>query len=187
MADAQTVLAEIASTVTAGIIAVDGRSGAGKSTFAARLVDKLADRALLVSTDEFATWDDPVAWWPELVDGVLTPFLAGDGLRYRPRVWHGDDAEPGPEVTRAWRPILVVEGVSSARRSIAPYLARALWIDAGSAPERLDAAVSREGEHARGLLRAWQRFEDGWFAVDQTRDRCEVVGQRAAARRSLRS
>ena len=33
MADAQTVLAEIASTVTAGIIAVDGRSGAGKSTF----------------------------------------------------------------------------------------------------------------------------------------------------------
>ena len=175
MPDAEDVLAEIASTVRAGIIAVDGRSGAGKSTFAARLVEKLGDRALLVSTDEFATWDDPVAWWPEFVDGVLTPFLAGDDLRYRRRVWHGDDAEPGPEVVRAWRPILVVEGVSSARRSMVPHLMRSLWIDGGSAGELLEAAVAREGEHARGLLRAWQRFEDGWFAVDRTRERCEVL------------
>lgn len=175
MPDAEVVLAEIASTVTAGIIVVDGRSGAGKSTFAARLMDQLGDRALLVGTDEFATWEDPVAWWPEFVDGVLTPFLADDDLRYHRRVWQCDDAEPGPEIVRPWRPILVVEGVSSARRSMAPHVARALWIDGGSAGERLEAAVAREGEHARELLRAWQRFEDGWFAVDGTRERCEVL------------
>ena len=27
----------------------------------------------------------------------------------------------------------------------------------------------------RPLLAAWQRFEEGWFAVDGTRDRCDLV------------
>ena len=71
----------------AGIVAVDGPSGAGKSTWARQLLAGVEDAALLVSTDEFATWDDPAGWWPEFVDGVLTPFLVGEPLRYRPRVW----------------------------------------------------------------------------------------------------
>ncbi|MFT3898833.1 MAG: (d)CMP kinase [Gordonia sp. (in: high G+C Gram-positive bacteria)] len=168
-------LAEIAAGHTAGIIAIDGPSGSGKTTVARRLAAEFArlDReALLVGTDEFATWDDPVAWWPEFVDGVLAPFLAGDDLRYRPRVWTGDAARPGPEVVREWRPILIVEGVSSARRAMAPHLTRALWLGGGSPEQRLAAAVAREGEHAREHLQAWQRFEDGWFAVDGTRERC---------------
>lgn len=170
------LVADLVATVESGIIAVDGPSGSGKSTFAASLMAAFADAgrgAVLVSTDEFATWDDPVAWWPEMVDGVLRPFLAGEPLRYRPRVWTGDRAVPGAEILRAWQPVLVLEGVSSARRSIAPILTRALWLDGGTPEQRLEAAVAREGEHARGHLVAWQRFEEGWFAVDQTRERCE--------------
>ncbi|GAB09152.1 hypothetical protein GOARA_029_00160 [Gordonia araii NBRC 100433] len=175
---AETSVVEVASTLAAGIVAVDGPSGSGKSTFAAALVARLAESgrdALLVSTDEFATWDDPVAWWPELVEGVLMPFRAGADLRYRPRVWEGGAAVVGPEIHRVWRPILVVEGVSSARRAMTPHLDRALWLDGGSPEQRLEAAVAREGEQAREHLVAWQRFEEGWFAVDRTRERCEVV------------
>ncbi|MFT4199760.1 uridine kinase family protein [Gordonia sp. (in: high G+C Gram-positive bacteria)] len=162
-------------TVAAGIIAVDGPSGAGKSTLADELMRGLDGDAVLVRTDEFATWDDPVAWWPEFVAGVLTPFRAGADLRYRPRVWDGDVAEPGPTVVRAWRPILLVEGVSSARRAMAPHLSQAFWLDGPAAEQRLEAAVAREGEAAREHLRAWQRFEEGWYAVDRTRERCEVL------------
>lgn len=181
MDGARTRLAQIADGIAAGIVAVDGPSGAGKSTLAAALVECLAAAgrdALLVGTDEFATWDDPVAWWPEFVAGVLQPFQAGAALRYHPRVWDGDDAVSGPMVVRPWRPILVVEGVSAARRAMAPHLAHALWLDGGPPEQRLAAAVAREGEHARERLCAWQRFEQGWFAVDGTRARCEVIAGR---------
>ena len=69
------------SLPTTGIIAVDGPSGSGKSTFAAALVAQLGHRAVLVGTDEFATWDNPVAWWPEFVAGLLAPFEVGEDLR----------------------------------------------------------------------------------------------------------
>ena len=81
----------------------------------------------------------------------------------------------GPEVVREGRPILNVEGVWSARRAMTPHLARAFWLDGGTAAQRLSIAVEREGEGARAHLVAWQQFENGWFAVDDTRSRCEVV------------
>jgi hypothetical protein len=52
----------------------------------------------------------------------------------------------------------------------------AYWIDGPSAAERLERTVARDGEASRAHLAAWQQFEDGWFAVDETRDRCRVLG-----------
>ena len=60
-----------------------------------------------------------------------------------------------------------------------PHVARALWIDTGSRAERLEAAVAREGR-----ARAWTSAgvaalrRTAGSLVDQTRNRCEVVGQR---------
>ena len=49
------------------LVAVDGPSGAGKSTVARSLAEEMG--ATVVPTDHFATWDDPVAWWPRLLHG----------------------------------------------------------------------------------------------------------------------
>ena len=65
--------------------------------------------------------------------------------------------------------------VTAARRAVAGRLTRAFWLDGPSAPERLARTVARDGADQRELLAAWQRFEDGWFAVDGTRARCEIV------------
>lgn len=164
------------------LFAVDGPSGSGKSTYADAMVAALrADGAdvALVRTDDFATWRRPASWWPELEAGVLERLLAGRAGAYRPMVWSGTAVDwsvrPGPVVEVPVPEILVLEGFTAARRRIADRLDRALWVEWGTEGERLERSVARDGEPSRGLLRRWQLFERGWFAVDETRSRCDVV------------
>ncbi|MGZ8178163.1 uridine kinase family protein [Williamsia sp. SKLECPSW1] len=176
--DVDATAAAIAADLDTGIVVIDGPSGAGKSTFADALMRALSARrmhAALVRTDEFATWQDPAGWWSEMDREVLQAFRRGHDFRHRPRVWSGDVAEPGPRVWRRWEPLLVIEGVTSARRRIADRVAAALWLDGEDRETRLERAVARDGESARPHLRRWQEFEDGWFAVDRTRERCRVL------------
>lgn len=171
-------LDELAAEVRSGIVAIDGPSGAGKSTVADALVGKLRDRGtgvVLVRTDDFATWDDPVAWWPELEHDVLHAFARRRDYRYHPRVWVDGVPSKGARVWYRWQPLLVIEGVSAARRSVAARLSHALWLDGASAADRLRRTVARDGEDARADLERWQQFESGWFAVDRTRERCRVL------------
>jgi uridine kinase len=153
------------------LVAVDGPSGSGKSTFAARLALKLG--ATVVPTDHFATWTDPVSWWPRLVAEVLDPLRHGRAARYRRRAWAGGWARPGPWVDVPVPDVLIIEGVSAARRSIAPCLDEVIWVEVPDPEERLRRAVERDGEANRAHLRRWQAFERGWFAVDGTKARAD--------------
>jgi hypothetical protein len=151
------------------IIAVDGPSGAGKSCYAASLGRPI------VPTDHFATWDDPVAWWPRLVDGVIRPLLRGEPGRYRRMDWSSGVPVLGAEVVVEPTEVLVVEGVSAGRRAATPWLSQLVWVEADDALER---AVARDGEGSRAELVRWKEFERGWFQVDGTRARADLIVQR---------
>jgi pantothenate kinase-related protein Tda10 len=154
---------------TVRLVAVDGPSGSGKSTLAGTLLDAFratGNSAALVSTDDFATWDNPVAWWRRLYDGVLEPLAAGRPGRYQRTEWPGGVARLGSWVTVEVPDVLVIEGVSAGRRSIDDRLSCLVWVEFADAPARLARSVRRDGEASRDHLRAWQRFEAGWFAVD---------------------
>lgn len=165
------------------VLAVDGPSGAGKSTLAAAAVRALRARGALVTlvaSDDFATWSDPVSWWPRLVNGVLEPLSVGKPGRYRKMDWTGAAPQLGAWVDVEVPEILVLEGVSTGRASVRPVLSRLWWVDVPSAEERLEHAVARDGESTRGLFGEWQAFERGWFAVDNTRNAADDVVLRAA-------
>ena len=173
-----TQLDELASEMVSGIVAIDGPSGSGKTTVADALVEKLRARGtgvVLVRTDDFATWDDPVAWWPEMESDVLHAFVRRRDYRYCPREWVDGQPRVGKRVWYRWEPLLIIEGVSAARRRIADRWTYSLWLDGGSPQERLERAVARDGESSRAHLEKWQQFERGWFAVDRTRERCRVL------------
>ncbi|GHG20019.1 hypothetical protein GCM10017567_43370 [Amycolatopsis bullii] len=153
------------------VLAIDGPSGAGKSTLAARVVDDLTARGCrtaLVSTDAFATWEDPVSWWPRLADGVLRPLADGVPGAYRRMDWSTGVPRPGELVRVTVPDVLVLEGVSSGRASARSLLSHLCWLSGGSDAERLARTVARDGAAARTELARWQRFERGWFAVDRT-------------------
>jgi energy-coupling factor transporter ATP-binding protein EcfA2 len=148
------------------LVAIDGPSGSGKSTVARELVGAF-ERAALVSTDDFATWDDPVAWWPRLESGVLEPLAHGEPGRYQRMEWPDGVPRLGEWVTVDVPEVLVLEGVSAGRLKIQDRLACLVWVDLPGARARLERSVGRDGEVQRAHLRRWQEFESGWFAVDQ--------------------
>jgi hypothetical protein len=161
-------------------VAVDGPSGAGKTTEAARLVAALraeGSTVACVPTDHFATWTDPVSWWPRLVDGVLAPLRDGRPGRYRRMDWSAGEPTPGDWVDVPLVDVLVVEGMSAGRASVRPWLTCLVWLRTPDAGLRHARAVAREGGHAEELA-AWQSFERGWFAADRTSAAAdvEVVG-----------
>ena len=117
------VLAASARLGAVRLVAIDGPSGSGKSTLAAGLVTALAGRgvrAAVVPTDHFATWADPVSWWPRLVDERADAAEPGRDRALSAHDWSGGTPRPGDEVEVAVPEVLVVEGVSAGRRSVRP-------------------------------------------------------------------
>lgn len=159
------------------VLAIDGPAGAGKTTFAAAVDEALRARGVdtaVVPTDHFATWDEPVSWWPRLIDGVLNPLAAGQPGRYRAVDWSSGQPRPGRSVAVPVPRVLLLEGVSSGRRSVRPGLSLLCWMAGPPEPTRLCRAVGRDGEAERAHLREWQRFERRWFAIDGAAAQADV-------------
>jgi uridine kinase len=160
---------------TTRLVAVDGPSGAGKSTFARNLAEQL--NAQLISTDHFATWDDPTTqWWPRLTRALDAVAQEKPG-RYRKTDWSQGFpcVAEGDEVTISTQGTIILEGFSSARKAIAPRLSLAIFVDLPDEAARLERAVARDGESQRDHFIRWQQYERGWFAVDETKARADYV------------
>ncbi len=139
------------------VLAIDGPSGAGKSTLAARVAKQLGGAAV-IHTDDFASWDNPLDWWPRLLDQVLRPLSEGLTARYQRYDWdlkqlaEWHELQPGD--------YLMVEGVSAARREFRPYLSATVWVSA-TREECLRRGLERDGHEAvdpNGLSGRQQRM-----------------------------
>lgn len=157
--------------VSTRIIAIDGAGGAGKSSLASWLVRSL--RASIIHTDDFATWDNPVNWWPDLIELALRPLAAGQPARYQPTDW-GDGAK-SPIVIRPGGTVLL-EGVTASRQAFRPYLAYSIWIEAPR-ELRLRRGIERDGEEARARWAAWMEEEDRYIATERPVEHADVVLQ----------
>lgn len=108
------------------LIAVDGHSAAGKSTFARQLVQTLD--AALVPGDDFYQLMEPEERfqlgpaegaeryydWERMRDQVLKPLHEGRAARYRPYDWERDTLE-SREITITPRPMVVAKGLFVSR------------------------------------------------------------------------
>ncbi|HKT03571.1 MAG TPA: hypothetical protein VJT31_28920 [Rugosimonospora sp.] len=153
------------------LVAVDGGTGAGKTTFAGRLVRALAragTRTGLVHTDDLLDgWDDQFTFWPRLRSGVLDPLARGEPGSYRRYDWvAGAFAE---EVAVPVPDVLVLEGVSVARADVRPRLTLAVFVTAAPGL-RLSRAVARDGAAIEPELGRWMVAEDGHFAREATEE-----------------
>lgn len=151
------------------IIAIDGLGGAGKSTLADWLAARLD--AAVIHTDDFASWEDPIDWWPRLKELVLEPLAAGRPARYEPTRWGGDAREPvriEPSGT------VIVEGVTASREAFRRYVAYSIWIETPR-DLRLRRGLERDGEAARAAWIRWMEAEDRYVADERPAERADVV------------
>lgn len=146
------------------VIGVDGHGGSGKSTLAAELAGLLA--AEVVHTDDFASGDDLLDWWPLVIDQVFLPMTRGaKSLSYpRTRWWPGHHPEPvtGQSVT----PVMILEGVTALRAEFRPYLAFGIYVDTarevcmqrGCLRDR--GRAGHDDDRIRAIWEEWYREEE---------------------------
>lgn len=157
------------------LVAIDGPSGAGKTRLARRLGERLS--APVVHTDDLLDgWDDQFTFWPRLEERVLAPLRQGRTAEYVRYDWvRGGFAGPPVRVEPA--DVVLLDGVSSARRAIRPELTAAVFVTAP--PElRLARAMVRDGRHDvayRAYLERWRTAEDRHFAEEATAAYADLV------------
>jgi hypothetical protein len=154
------------------VVAVDGPSGAGKTTWAGRLAGALGAR-LLHMDEIYPGWDGLAAAVPHLRGEVLAPIAEGRAARYRRYDWVRQEyGGPWRELPPA--PALVVEGVGAGALAVADLLACLVWVDAPLAV-RYERSMARDGEAYRPHWERWARQETAYFAADRPRDRADLL------------
>jgi uridine kinase len=166
------VLAKIASEVEEKnapmdfpikIIAIDGRGGAGKSTLANELGQTLGVEIL--HTDDFASWNDSINWWPRFIKEVIEPIKSGaKKLNYKRSKW-SEDHNPGPVRNQPITSIMILEGVRSSRKELRPFLTYAIWVDT---PIKvcLKRGLERDGPSTKAQWEKWFEEEDEYIKHD---------------------
>ena len=128
------------SSGTRGVMAVDGRSASGKTTFADGIAAAV-EGSVVVHTDDVAWHHSFFGWTDLLVEGVLEPFRAGQDVSYRPPAWdeRGRNGSIDVPAGTSW---LIIEGVGAARSELTGHLDATVWVQS-------DFDVARE----RGIQR----------------------------------
>ena len=153
------------------LVAIDGPGGAGKSTFATRLA-AAAGGVPVIHTDDFAAADNPLNWWPRLLEQVINPLKRGEPARYQRYDWPSESLAERHTVEPS--EIIIIEGVSSGRSEWAEHLSFLVWIETPR-EVRLARAVERDGEDALDNWEFWMGEEDAHYARDPTRERADVL------------
>lgn len=154
------------SSAEYAITLVDGRSGAGKSHFAAELAR--ARGAVVVSIDDvYPGWDglDAGSWL--IHEYLVRPYLAGLTGRYRPWLWEeqrrGEWVEVSPDVS------LIVEGCGAIRRDSITTSSRRVWVETDDAVRR-ERALERDGQMFEPHWTRWALQEERFLALHHSRE-----------------
>lgn len=162
-----------------GIIAVDGRSGAGKTTITSRLVAAIPGAQVLRIDD--LDWNEPLFEWDHLLVAALTDLRRDGALALIPPAWrsHGRD---GSLTITTGAPLVIVEGTGSGMRAVADLVDLHIWVqtDDDVAQKRGIARDIREGTNgdANESVQFWHRWmshERPFLAADRPWERARLI------------
>ena len=156
------------------VVAIDGRSGNGKSTLANR-IQQVVTLSTIVHTDDIAWHHGFFDWSDLLVEGVLRPVWGGEAVSYRPPGWqrHG---RPGAVTVPAGQRLLIIEGVGASRSVLVPWIDNAVWVQA-DVREAERRGILRDGgtDEARAFWQEWMDEEVPFLERDQPWQRADLI------------
>ena len=156
------------------IIAIDGRSGAGKTTLAIELAARLRNHhkvSLFHLEDIYPGWNGLTAGIERYVSTVLTPLN-----RAEPATWTSWDWEKHYDGdTRVTLPaeIVIIEGVGAAAAAARPLLGAIIWADSADDVRR-KRALERDGGTYEPFWDQWAAQEDAWLAEDDVPGEADI-------------
>ena len=149
------------------VLAVDGRSGSGKTGLAAALAQALA--APVVHLDDLYPGWEGLAAAVELLREVLAGLRGGQPVRHP--VWDWAAGAYRGEVALPTTGAVVVEGVGAGCAAPVEVL---VWLEADAGTRRR-RALARDGEVFAAHWEQWAAQEERLFAAHDVRARADVV------------
>lgn len=171
---ADRLLAEVLSRQPAcgatRVIAIDGRSGSGKTGLARRLAER-GNAALVQLDDLYPGWHGLDAT-PPMVADLLDAIAVGEtGTATR---WSWVRDRPGPLLLVRPQPLIVLDGVGSGAGVVRPFLNLLVWVDAPDDVRR-ERGLARDGETYAPWWDIWAAQEQRHHLREQTRSHAEIV------------
>ena len=162
-----------------GIIAVDGRSGSGKTTVTSRLTSVVPDAQVLHIDD--LDWNEPLFQWDHLLVAALTELRRNGSLDLRPPAWQRQGREGSITIT-AGAPLVIVEGTGSGMRAVADLVDIHIWMqtDDEVAERRgiardIDEGTNGDEQESVEFWHWWARSERPFFAADRPWERARFI------------
>jgi para-aminobenzoate synthetase len=156
------------------IIAIDGRSGAGKTTLAIELAARLRNHhkvALFHLEDIYPGWNGLATGIERYVSTVLAPLSRGEAATWTSWDWanHYDGD------TRVSLPaeVVIIEGVGAAAAEARPLLSAVVWADSPDDVRRT-RALQRDGGTYEPFWAQWAAQEDDWLAADDVPGHADI-------------
>ncbi len=156
------------------IIAIDGRSGAGKTTLAVELAARLRAHhkvALFHLEDIYPGWNGLMAGIDRYVNTVLEPLSRGDAATWTS--WDWERHYDGDVRVTLPAEIVIVEGVGSAAGPARPFLSAVIWADSPEAVRRT-RALDRDGGTYEPYWDQWAAQEEEWLSGDDVLRHADV-------------
>ncbi len=176
------------------LVALDGGSGAGKSTFAAMLAAHID--AVIVPLDDFFSahipdweWDTrsvaeragDVFDWQRLRADALLPLLAGQVAR-----WHAFDFAAGLRsdgtyaLSEAWQErqpaaVILLEGAYSSSPQLSDVIDLTVLIDVDIAERHRRLALREDAQFLEGWHRRWDAVEAYYFQELRPKSAFDVI------------
>ena len=154
------------------LIALDGRSGAGKTWLAGELATPLGAPVIHMD-DLYPGWDGPAAAGDALADWVIAPLARGEQARWRRFDW---DAMSYAEWHRTEpADVVLLEGCGSVRSALAARYAARIWVEAPAADRRRRLRARPDWVAYEPQARRWAELEDQLYRAEQTRQHCDLT------------
>ena len=153
------------------VVAVDGRSGSGK-TLLGRAVAAALDAPVVHLDDVYPGWDGLADGVALLTTDLLEPVARGEAGTYRR--WDWMRSRPGRVVPVPRAPVLVVEGCGTLVEPAARHATVRVWVDAPD-DVRKRRALARDGETYAPHWDRWAAQEDLAYAGHPWKDADLVV------------
>jgi uridine kinase len=181
---ANAVLATPPATAGTRIVAIDGAGGSGKTTLAGAAAELLDGCPIIAGDDFYRPMPEPERErldaeqgyqhyfdWQRLRDHVLVPLRAGHTARYQRFDWTTGELGPWHEITP--EPVVIVEGVYTARPELAPYYHLTVYVD--TPREVCLQRMRARGQNPEQWITRWRAAEDHYLRTTWPHTRANLV------------
>ena len=154
------------------VLCIDGPSGSGKSELATRVGAARPGSVVVRLDDVLQGWDGLPDLAATLTRDLLAPLERGEPAAYRRYDWHA-----GALADRVHLPdtdLLVLDGVGSGARLLAPWRSLLVWVEAALTVRR-ERGIARDGDSFAPHWESWARAEATHHAVERTREQADLI------------